>query len=213
MFTYINKGEEMRSLSDINIDCKTRLSHLECYELIEKIIFNEEETKEIGNSLKKLFQYDFSWETIYSYKELISIFLVSCAKYYYNDGEGGFWQSIQNLTDIYEATKRQKLIKAFNTVLSYYKLNKFKDYSEESYKNIKKGTVILYTLITNEFTKIQNEAKKEFNFKHFYDKAPSLFNARAIEFFYELLAKYGIKEVNYYSLRDNFDKHYGYFII
>lgn len=80
-------------------------------------------------------------------------------------------------------------------------------------KNIKKGTIILYTLIANEFTKIQNEAKKEFNFKHFYDKAPSLFNARAIEFFYEMLANYGVKEVNYYSIRDNFNKHYGYFII
>ena len=79
--------------------------------------------------------------------------------------------------------------------------------------NIKKGTIILYTLITNEFTKIQNEAKKEFNFKHFYDKAPSLFNARAIEFFYEMLANYGIKEVNYYAIRDKFDKHYGYFVI
>lgn len=79
--------------------------------------------------------------------------------------------------------------------------------------NINKGTVIFYTLITNEFTKIQNIAKKEFNFAHFYNKAPSLFNARAIEFFYEFLAKYGVKEVNYYSIRDNFDKHYGYFII
>lgn len=79
--------------------------------------------------------------------------------------------------------------------------------------NIRKGTIIIYTLITNEFTKIQNEAKKEFNFKHFYDKAPSLFNARAIEFFYEMLANYGIKEVNYYSIRDKFEKHYGYFII
>ncbi|MGN0787941.1 MAG: hypothetical protein ACI4L6_02630 [Candidatus Onthoplasma sp.] len=79
--------------------------------------------------------------------------------------------------------------------------------------NIKKGTIIIYTLITNEFTKIQNEAKKEFNFKHFYDKAPSLFNARAIEFYYEMLAYYGIKEVNYYAIRDKFDKHYGYFII
>ena len=126
----------MKSLFEINNDCKTRLSNLESYELIEKIIFNEDETKEIGNSLKKLFQYDFSWEMIYSYKELISIFLVSCAKYYYNDGEGGFWQSVQNLTDIYEITKRQKLIKAFNTVLSYYKLNKFEDYSEEGYRNI-----------------------------------------------------------------------------
>ena len=80
-------------------------------------------------------------------------------------------------------------------------------------KKVKSGTIIIYTLITNEFTKIQNEAKREFNFKHFYDKAPSLFNARAIEFFYEMLGNYGIKEVNYYSIRDNFDKHYGYFVI
>lgn len=80
-------------------------------------------------------------------------------------------------------------------------------------ENIKKGTIVLYTLITNEFTKIQNEAKKEFNFKHFYNKAPSLFNARAIKFFYEMLAHYGVKEVHYYSLRDKFDKHYGYFIL
>lgn len=80
-------------------------------------------------------------------------------------------------------------------------------------KKVKSGTIIIYTLITNEFTKIQKEAKREFNFKHFYDKAPSLFNARAIEFFYEMLGNYGIKEVNYYAIRDNFDKHYGYFVI
>ena len=79
--------------------------------------------------------------------------------------------------------------------------------------NIKKGTIIIYTLITNEFTKIQNEAKNEFNFKPFYHKAPSLFNARAIEFFYEMLGNHGIKEVNYYAIRDNFNKHYGYFIM
>ena len=140
----------MKSLFEINNDCKTRLSNLESYELIEKIIFNEDETKEIGNSLKKLFQYDFSWEMIYSYKELISIFLVSCAKYYYNDGEGGFWQSVQNLTDIYEITKRQKLIKAFNTVLSYYKLNKFEDYSEEGYRNI--APIIAHSGLPNNLT-------------------------------------------------------------
>lgn len=79
--------------------------------------------------------------------------------------------------------------------------------------DIKCGTIIFYTAITNEFTKIQNEAKKEFNFKHFYNKAPSLFNRRAIEFFYEFLSNYGIKEVNYYGIRDHFDKHYGCFII
>ena len=80
-------------------------------------------------------------------------------------------------------------------------------------KDLKKGTIILYTAITNEFTKIQNVAKKEFNFRHFYDKAPALFNARAIEFFYEFLALNGIDEVFYYAIRDHFDKHYGYFIV
>lgn len=80
-------------------------------------------------------------------------------------------------------------------------------------KDINKGTIIIYTLITNEFTKIQNFAKDEFKFHRFYDKAPSLFNARAIEFFYEFLSNYGIKQVNYYAIRDKFDKHYGYFKI
>lgn len=80
-------------------------------------------------------------------------------------------------------------------------------------KDINCGTIILYTAITNEFTKIQNVAKKEFNFKHFYNKSPSLFNARAIEFFYEFLGIYGIEEVYFYSIRDKFDKHYGHFII
>lgn len=79
-------------------------------------------------------------------------------------------------------------------------------------KDVKSGTIIIYTAITNEFTKIQNVAKEELGFKNFYNKAPSLFNARAIEFFYEFLAKMGVEEVYYYSIRDKFLKHYGYFI-
>lgn len=78
---------------------------------------------------------------------------------------------------------------------------------------IQNGTIVIYTAITNEFTKIQNAAKQEFNFSSFYHKAPSLFNARAIEFFYEMLARYGIKEIFYYEVKDNFTKHYGYFKI
>lgn len=126
----------MGRLLEINNICKERIASLENYELIEKIIFDEDETEEIGRLLKTTFLYNFSWETVYSLKELISVFLVSCAKYYYNDGEGGFWQSIQNLTGIYESSKRQKIIKAFNMVLSGYNLNKYEDYAAESYKNI-----------------------------------------------------------------------------
>ena len=77
--------------------------------------------------------------------------------------------------------------------------------------NVKNGTIVIYTAITNEFTRIQNEAKPEFGFASFYHKAPALFNRRAIEFFYDMLAKYGVKEVNFYEIRDQFIKHYGYF--
>ena len=38
----------MKSLLELNNICKDRLSNLESYELIEKIIFTEDETKEIG---------------------------------------------------------------------------------------------------------------------------------------------------------------------
>ncbi len=78
---------------------------------------------------------------------------------------------------------------------------------------IRNGTIIIYTAITNQFTKIQNEAKDIFGFRQFYNKAPSLFNARAIEFFYEFLSRYGVNEVTYYEVQDHFTKHYGYFRI
>ena len=144
-------------------------------------------------------------------------------------GRNVLWDNIK--TDRYygidiESNKGKNLNADTRNVFDSIDLNEFNVIDCDSYgiafdiykklltnKNIMKGTIILYTLITNEFTKIQNEAKKEFNFQHIYHKAPSLFNARAIEFFYEMLANYGIKEVNYYSLRDNFDKHYGYCVI
>ena len=129
-------GENMKELIELNNICKEKLKNLENYELIEKIIFNEEETKKVGELLKCLFRHSFSSDTIYSFKEVISVFLVCCAKYYYNDGEGGFWQSVQNLTGIYEQNKRLKLIYAFEKVLEYNRLNKFEDIKEDGYKNI-----------------------------------------------------------------------------
>ena len=64
-------------------------------------------------------------------------------------------------------------------------------------EDVKRGTIIIYTAITNEFTALQNYAREYFGFKDFYNKAPSLFNARAIEFFYEFLAAHGINEVSF----------------
>ena len=80
-------------------------------------------------------------------------------------------------------------------------------------KDLNSGTIIIYTAITNEFTKLQNVAKKEFGLEKFYNKAPSLFNAKAIEFFYDFLSLNGIEKITFYAIRDKFDKHYGYFTI
>ena len=123
-----------------------------------------------------------------------------------------------------EKNKGQNLCADSHHVLASLDLSKYNVIDVDSYgisfdiykylltdSRVQNGTIVLYTAITNEFTKIQNAAKDEFGFRKFYDKAPSLFNARAIEFFYEMLAKYGVEEVNYYEIKDNFTKHYGYF--
>jgi len=45
-----------------------------------------------------------------------------------------------------------------------------------------------------------------------YKKAQVLIAEKAIELFYAMLEKHGIKVVHYYKINDNFEKHYGYFI-
>lgn len=144
-------------------------------------------------------------------------------------GKNVLWKNIK--TDKYfgidnSPNKGKNLVADTHKIISSINLSEFNVIDVDSYgisfdiykhilsqKNLRKDTIVIYTAITNEFTKIQNVAKKEFGFNEFYNKAPSLFNARAIEFFYEMLGKYGIKEVYYYEIRDHFTKHYGYFKI
>ena len=78
---------------------------------------------------------------------------------------------------------------------------------------VKSGTVVLYTAITNIFSRIPNECINTLGIGEMYKIAPSLFNASAITYFYDMLANHGVKEVRYYELIDNYHKHYGYFTI
>ena len=80
-------------------------------------------------------------------------------------------------------------------------------------RDVKKGTVVIYTAISYQFTGLQEEIKDFVGFKNFYSKAPTLFNARGIDFFYEYLANFGVQEVTYFSVHDPIDKHYGYFVV
>lgn len=80
-------------------------------------------------------------------------------------------------------------------------------------QDVNKGTIVFYTAISYQFTGLQEEIKDYIGFKNFYHKAPTLFNEKGIEFFYEYLANLSVKEVVYYSVHDPIDKHYGCFVI
>ncbi|MCL2630429.1 MAG: hypothetical protein FWD49_02755 [Firmicutes bacterium] len=79
-------------------------------------------------------------------------------------------------------------------------------------ESLQKGTVILYTAIVNAFTQIQKEGMKIFGLQNMLRKCPTLFNPKGIEFFYGMLGNYGKERVKYYEVRDDYLKHYGYFI-
>ena len=113
------------NLYEYNQICVEKFKSLEPYDLIEKIIFNKEDTEEIGSLIKKNYGgYYHPWEQVYPYKEAITVFLVGCAKYFYNNGEGGFWDAVKKLTD-YSQNFKNELIRAFKTTISLYGLEKF----------------------------------------------------------------------------------------
>jgi hypothetical protein len=80
-------------------------------------------------------------------------------------------------------------------------------------KTLRKGTVIFYTAIVNVFTQMHKVGIKMFGLEKMFPKCPTLFNPKGIEFFYGMLGNYGIEKVNFYEVRDDYLKHYGYFIV
>lgn len=80
-------------------------------------------------------------------------------------------------------------------------------------ESLQKGTVIIYTAITNKMSGLNKECIKIFGLSVMYKKCITLVAGKALELFYAMLERNGIKEVNYYSTNINFIKHYGYFIV
>lgn len=80
-------------------------------------------------------------------------------------------------------------------------------------KQVKSGMVILYTAITNIFTQLPKECIQNLGIAEMYKQAPSLFNANALMYFYDMLANLGVDEVHYYEVIDGYTKHYGYFFV
>jgi len=83
----------------------------------------------------------------------------------------------------------------------------------EIFKNttLKKNTVIIYTCITNKMSGLNKECLKMFNLSKIYKKVKTLLNSYAIELFYGMLYKNGIKKIKEFEINTTFIKKYGYF--
>lgn len=124
------------SLFELGEIYKKKFSSLKEYELIEKIVPSKNDLIQIAEQLKSFLSMSGAFNVLEGKKEIISVFLVGCAKYYYNDGEGGFWKSVKDLIGFESITQRTKLIDIFEKTLNCYSLNTFEELKEESYKNL-----------------------------------------------------------------------------
>ena len=115
---------------------KEKFSSLKEYELIEKIIPSKTELGQIAQQIKNFLSMSNAFSVLQGKKEIVSIFLVGCAKYYYNDGEGGFWNAVNKLIGVDTVNQRAKLINIFEKTLKAYKLNTFDELKLEGYKKL-----------------------------------------------------------------------------
>ena len=80
-------------------------------------------------------------------------------------------------------------------------------------KTLQKGTVIIFTAISNKMSGVSKECLKMFNLERIYKKSMSLVAGMAIDLFYAMLEKHGVRVIYYYTVKKAFTKHYGYFVV
>lgn len=81
-----------------------------------------------------------------------------------------------------------------------------------SNKTLQSGTVIIYTAITNRLSGLNSGCLKMYGVRKMYKKCHNLIVAKALDMFYGMLYNYGIRKVSFFEIKENFTKHYGYFI-
>lgn len=80
-------------------------------------------------------------------------------------------------------------------------------------RTLKKGTVIIFTAITNKMSGVNKSCLKIFKMERMYRKCKVLINSKAMELFYAFLEMKGVKKIKYYSKKTSFSETYGYFIV
>lgn len=84
---------------------------------------------------------------------------------------------------------------------------------ESLYENgtLQKGTVIIYTCISNAVSSMNGECLRQFKLDKMYKKSKVLINKLAIDYFFEMLRRNGVTHVTEYENRTSFIKKYGFF--
>lgn len=78
-------------------------------------------------------------------------------------------------------------------------------------ETLRKGTIVIYTAISNKMSAVSKECLKMFNLGHMRRKSSTLLAAKALDLFYAMLERQGVGMVHYSKIKGSFEKHYGYF--
>ena len=133
LFSYMNDGEKY---SQIINDILDKFCNLNSDSIIDRILDSKEEYETICQTIRSILRWKRLGYIIAFHKELIATFLVGTAKYYYNDGEGGFWNQVENIIPQIKAYSRSDIVTAFYQVIQKYNLPDFEEERTEGYKLI-----------------------------------------------------------------------------
>ena len=83
----------------------------------------------------------------------------------------------------------------------------------ELYQNdtLQKGTVIVYTCITNKMSRLNKRIVKMFNLHDIYAKSETMINEYAVDLFYGMLYNLGVRNIFEYQIHSRYEKYYGFF--
>ncbi len=104
---------------------KRQFEQLSTSALIENIICSDSELKPLGAAIGMYLRIR-GINNLYEIKETVSIFLVRCAKSFYNDGDGGIWDNtFKCLNSVGSEHVKKALVSVYGFTLKLYRLNKF----------------------------------------------------------------------------------------
>ena len=135
-FSLPQLGEQEHKCAEIVNGILVKFTKLNADSIIEKILESKEEYDSICDTIKAILRWKkLSYITAF-HKELIALFLVGTAKYFYNDGEGGFWRQVEKIIPQINGNNHADIVDAFYGVIKKYGLPDFEEERNEGYKLI-----------------------------------------------------------------------------